>query len=171
MKRMVKNGDLIDVEPDGSITVAGKPVGGGGGGSDYTAGSNIQISGAKEISLKRDLTEIDSIRVKSEDDDVGISAEGYGQFIIKTYGSMPLWPVIKLRTNSTTLKDIILIFSHNRSTSQTISFNAEGSNDSTVYAFLTRGSKVPFVPTGDGTYVLKATVSGGAVTYTWVSEA
>ena len=30
MKRMVKNGDLIDVEPDGSITVAGKPVGGGG---------------------------------------------------------------------------------------------------------------------------------------------
>lgn len=26
MKRMVKNGDLIDVEPDGSITVAGKPV-------------------------------------------------------------------------------------------------------------------------------------------------
>lgn len=32
MKRMVKNGDLIDVEPDGSITVAGKPIGGGGGG-------------------------------------------------------------------------------------------------------------------------------------------
>ena len=31
MKRMVKNGDLIDVEPDGSITVAGKPIGGGGG--------------------------------------------------------------------------------------------------------------------------------------------
>ena len=29
MKRMVKNGDLIDVEPDGSITVAGKPIGGG----------------------------------------------------------------------------------------------------------------------------------------------
>ena len=29
MKRMVKNGDLIDVEPDGTITVAGKPVGGG----------------------------------------------------------------------------------------------------------------------------------------------
>ena len=33
MKRMVKNGDLIDVEPDGSITVAGKPIGGGGGSS------------------------------------------------------------------------------------------------------------------------------------------
>lgn len=30
MKRMVKNGDLLDVEPDGSITVAGKPIGGGG---------------------------------------------------------------------------------------------------------------------------------------------
>lgn len=29
MKRMVKNGDLIDVESDGTITVAGKPVGGG----------------------------------------------------------------------------------------------------------------------------------------------
>ena len=50
MKRMVKNGDLIDVEPDGSITVAGKPI---GGGSDYTAGSNIEISEAKEISLKK----------------------------------------------------------------------------------------------------------------------
>ena len=35
MKRMVKNGDLIDVEADGTITVAGKPIGGGGGGAKY----------------------------------------------------------------------------------------------------------------------------------------
>ena len=53
MKRMVKNGDLIDVEPDGTITVAGKPIGGGGGGANYyplsqflDMGTGSVISGA-----------------------------------------------------------------------------------------------------------------------------
>ena len=59
MKRMVKNGDLIDVEPDGSITVAGQPI--GGGGSDYTAGKNITISEAKEISVPNDIQLLKSI--------------------------------------------------------------------------------------------------------------
>ena len=62
MKRMVKNGDLIDVEPDGTITVAGKPVGGGGG-SDYTAGKNITISEAKEISLPDNINLLKSISI------------------------------------------------------------------------------------------------------------
>ena len=171
MKRMVKNGDLIDVEPDGSITVAGKPV--GGGGSDYTAGRNIEISEAKEIAVKNALTEIDSIRIKSQNDDVSISAEGHGDFVIKTHASSSKWPVIHLRSNSSNIGDIICIFTHNRSfgSGQTIEFNAEGSGASTIYAFLTKGSKVPFVPSNDGTYVLKATVSGGAVTYTWEAQA
>ena len=169
MKRMVKNGNLLDVEPDGSITVAGKPI--GGGGSDYTAGSNIQISEAKEIAVKSDLTGINSIRLKSEDDDVDISAEGYGKFVIKTYSTAVNWPIISLRTKSSLTKDVILKFTHNQSTAQTIYIDANDSGSSTVYGFLTRGSKVPFVPSGDGTYVLKATVSGGAVTYTWVAEA
>ena len=62
---MVKNGDLIDVEPDGTITVAGKPIGGGGGG-DYTAGSNIQINEAKEISVKSDITGVNSFRFSGD---------------------------------------------------------------------------------------------------------
>ena len=52
MKRMVKNGDLIDVEPDGSITVAGKPVGGGGG----ITKRSLTIP-KSELSLGGDLTE------------------------------------------------------------------------------------------------------------------
>lgn len=138
-----------------------------GGGSDYTAGSNIEISGSKEIAVKNALTEINSIRVKSVDGDVGISAENYGNFVIKTYASLPKWPVIKLRTKDSNFNDITLIFSQNQSNSQTINFNAEGSGGSSVYAFLTKGSKVPFVPSGDGTYILKASVSRGNVTYTW----
>lgn len=53
MKRMVKNGDLIDVEPDGSITVAGKPIGGGGGGITKRT---LTIP-KSELSLGGDLTE------------------------------------------------------------------------------------------------------------------
>ena len=168
MKRMVKNGDLIDVEADGTITVAGKPVGGGG---DYTAGSNIEISEAKEIAVKNALTEVDSIRFKSPDGDAGISVEGRGNLVFKTYTSLPKWPTIRFRTNSSAINDTIFIFNHNRSYGQTISFDAENSGDSTVYVFLTKGSKVPFVPSADGTYVLKATVSGGAVTYSWEPQA
>lgn len=52
MKRMVKNGDLLDVEPDGTITVAGKPVGGGGGITKRTL--TIPKS---DLSLGGDLTE------------------------------------------------------------------------------------------------------------------
>ena len=168
MKRMVKNGDLIDVEADGTITVAGKPVGGGG---DYTAGSNIEISEAKEIAVKNALTEIDSIRFKSPDGDAGISVEGRGNLVFKTYTSLPKWPTIRFRTNSSAINDTIFTFKHNRSYGQTISFDAENSDDTTVYVFLTKGSKVPFVPSADGTYVLKATVSGGAVTYSWEPQA
>ena len=57
MKRMVKNGDLIDVEPDGTITVAGKPIGGGGGANYYPIsqfldfGSGSVISGAYNTML------------------------------------------------------------------------------------------------------------------------
>lgn len=63
MKRMVKNGDLIDVESDGTITVAGKPIGGGSSSfsivtllsSDLTPDSQItsraNISEAKNAEL------------------------------------------------------------------------------------------------------------------------
>lgn len=138
-----------------------------GGGSDYTAGSNIEISGSKEIAVKNALTEINSIRVKSVDGDVGISAENYGNFVIKTYASLPKWPVIKLRTKDSNFNDITLIFSQNQSKSQAINIDAGGSDGSSVYAFLTKGSKVPFVPSGDGTYILKASVASGKVTYSW----
>ena len=169
MKRMVKNGDLIDVEPDGSITVAGKPVGGGGGG-DYTAGSNIQISEAKEISVKPDITGINSIKFAGNSTpSIGISDNA--KLKIKSNSSDFKYPAIDLYRygyDESSNKRLSLIFE-----GEPISYDAlfiDVTNfDGTKYAFITRGSKVPPVPSENGTYVLKATVSGSTITYTWVA--
>ena len=165
MKRMVKNGDLIDVEPDGSITVAGKPV---AGGSDYTAGSNIEISEAKEIALKNALTGIASISL-TPNDECKISGEN-GDFHIKSSTGAFGFPIIDIDNNNDAGKSIKLSFYSNYSKDQIISFSTAGFDGNTAYCMLTRGNKVPQVPTNNGTYVLKATVSGGTVTYTWVAE-
>lgn len=170
MKRMVKNGDLIDVEPDGSITVAGKPVGGGGGG-DYTAGSNIEISEAKEISVKSEMTEINGItfaqtescKIFAEKNIIKIKALGTGNNI--------RYPVIYLLTSDDSKTYFRIIPKANMSNYQSLiidTLDFEFGKD--AYAFLTRGSKVPLVPSGNGTYTLKATVSGSSVTYSWVAE-
>ena len=169
MKRMVKNGNLIDVEPDGTITVAGKPIGGGGGGSDYTAGSNIQISEAKEISLKRDLTDVHTINF-SDNTSCEIAGYASGRLYIKSKSSSINFTQIILQPSKTNWHDINLAFNSDYNETAYISTDATGSGGETLYTFLTKGSKVPFVPTEDGTYVLKATVSGGAVTYAWVSQ-
>lgn len=171
MKRMVKNGDLIDVEPDGTITVAGKPIGGGGGGgSDYTAGSNIEISEAKEISLKRDLTDVHTVNFS---DNTSCEVAGYssGSLYIRSKTNSFSHPQIILQPNTDSYyKNIYLNFTGSPNISCHVRFDASDSNGKTSYAFLTRDSKVPLVPSSDGTYVLKATVSGGAVTYTWVAQ-
>ena len=168
MKRMVKNGDLIDVEADGSITVAGKPVVGGGGG-DYTAGSNIEISEAKEISLKRDLTDVNTINF-SDNTSCEIAGYSSGKLYIKSKYQSATLPKIVLEPMSDSYYKPLYLFFKEVTKSTWVSIDASDSNGETSHVFLTRGSKVPFVPSGDGTYVLKATVSGGAVTYTWVAE-
>ena len=171
MKRMVKNGDLIDVEPDGSITVAGKPIGGGGGGSDYTAGSNIEISEAKEISVKSDITGINKIDLGQSDSCI-ISGENEGGIKVETkYKAIGVYyPHFTLKSADASHKNIRIIFlAKSQRQGDVIYFDASDSNGTTLYTFLTKG-KVPLVPNSDGTYVLKATVSGGAITYTWVAQ-
>ncbi len=165
MKRMVKNGDLIDVEPDGSITVAGKPIGGGGGGSDYTAGSNIQISEAKEISLKNALTGIDNITF-TPNNGAMISGKD-GEIHLKSSGSYFDYGPISIDKKDDSGKSIRLTFSSNFSGVQNIKFTADSFNGKYAYCMLTRGNEVPQVPTTEGTYVLKATVQGSSVTYKW----
>ena len=168
MKRMVKNGDLIDVEPDGSITVAGKPV--GGGGSDYTAGSNINISEAKEISVNPELTGIEKIKL-APSNDYEISRENNGFSIIKnvTSGRDLTEVILKNVKYSTFLR---LTFNYNNSFGQNISIDASNVTDgSQVYAFLTRTGTVPMVPKEEGTYLLKAIVDRfGLATYTWEKQ-
>lgn len=170
MKRMVKNGDLLDVEPDGTITVAGKPVGGGGG-SDYTAGSNIQISEAKEISVNPELTEINGITF-AQTESCKIFGGNKNILKIKALGSGTTvdYPCIYFLTADDS-KTYFRIFTYaNTSNYQTMIIDTrdfEYGKD--AYAFLTRGAKVPLVPSTDGTYTLKATVSGNSVTYSWVA--
>lgn len=169
MKRMVKNGDLIDVEPDGSITVAGKPIAGGGGG-DYTAGSNIEISASKEISVKKDLTAIDSLQFSVVDSPI-IGSYGAGVKIknVNLYIDFPdiyLYPY-----DSNKNPDRYFFFSviaDHRNTNYGVIIDHRGLTGA-AYAFLTKGSSVPFVPSQDGTYVLKATVSNNKITYEWVA--
>ena len=167
MKRMVKNGNLIDVEPDGSITVAGKPVEGGGG-SDYTAGSNIQISEAKEISLKPDITGINSIKFTGEKTP-NITVVDNANLAIKSNSSDFVYPTVNLYRYGYELSSdrrISLIFEADNNPYNSLFFDIRNFGNIN-YAFITKGGKVPPVPSGDGTYILKATISGGNVTYTW----
>ena len=167
MKRMVKNGDLIDVEPDGSITVAGKPIGGGG---DYSAGSNIEINAAKEISIKPNITGIESFQFKGNTTPI-IGAEG-SAIKLKSKSVYNEFPSIFIYPYSDDNPDRYLSLSFlcdNYNTSSGVTFDHRGLTGN-AFAFLTKGSKVPFVPSDNGTYVLKATVSGSSVTYSWVAE-
>ena len=171
MKRMVKNGDLIDVEPDGSITIAGKPV--GGGGSDYTAGSNIQISEAKEISVKSDITGINSVRFGGTNSPTIGDYENSGIKIKSNSSSHDYAPIYLFRYgyNEVNNRSLCFLCSSDNNSDQRIYIDHRGETGP-VFAFLTRGTKkVPFVPSADGTYVLKATVTGASVEYTWEKEA
>ena len=166
MKRMAKNGDLIDVEPDGSITVAGKAV---GGGSDYIAGSNIQISETKEISVNPELTGIEKIKL-APSNDYEISNDDEGIMLIKNITSGSNLTNIKLKkaNNSAFMR---LLFYHNDSRYQNILFDTRGFEGAETNVFLTRTSKVPLIPREEGTYLLKGTVDkfGGAV-YSWEKQ-
>lgn len=172
MKRMVKNGDLIDVEADGTITVAGKPV--GGGGSDYTAGSNIEISEAKEISVKNDLTGIKRatfVNYDTGENDSCIIKGGQGKLKIQTPYVFSNYPEIDIMRRGTETGICKLFFEFDGNNDKIVTFNGIGATTSSLYVFLIRDGKVPEVPRNAGTYILKATVqSNGAVTYAWEAQ-
>lgn len=143
--------------------------GGGGGGSDYTAGSNIEISAAKEIAVKNDLTGIGSIKF-SPDNGCKISSGGDSSFRLKG-GWAPYYshPTIWLSPQEgKSYGEIQLIFANktNNTYGLTLDF-ATAKNGDSLYAFFVRGALPPRLPDTDGTYILKASVSGGLVSYTW----
>ena len=169
MKRMVKNGDLLDVEPDGTITVAGKPI--GGGGSDYTAGNNIEISENKEISLKSDITGINSFKFAGNSSpDIGL---GNGSNLkIKSNASgfdFPNFYLYRYGYEESSQRYIKIVFRADNTPNVGMFFDSRDFGD-VSYVFMTKGGRVPPVPSTSGTYVLKATVSGGKTTYSWVAE-
>ena len=140
-----------------------------GGGSDYTAGSNIEISAEKAIGVKSALTGIDSIDLNSNRGNVRISGYDEADIKIKSFASYNHNPYIYLESRDpTSLRPLRLNFKNKGTgtTSQGMYFDVTDTTDDT-YAFLTIGDKVPFVPNGDGTYILKAHVSSGTITYSW----
>lgn len=166
MKRMVKNGDLLDVEPDGSITVAGKPI--GGGGSDYTAGSNINISESKEIGVKSALTGIESLKF-SPDNGCFIKSGVDASLTLKgEYYPYYDHPSIFLQpSDGSSYGPIRIVFSSKQSGSKGITFTIPETGETGLNAVLVRGGRVPLLPSADGTYILKATVSSSRATYSW----
>ena len=199
MKRMVKNGDLIDVEPDGTIIAGGKAIngveanptdeatqtlekikigdvaynvgGGGSGGSDYTAGNNIEISEAKEISVTPNITGVGSIALKESDGSSDtIYTESGGVIKIRSSSTLTKYPKFRLvNYNYLNKRELTISFDCDPNFAETILIRGQ-KIDGTSYAFLTKGASVPFVPSDNGTYVLKANVANGAVTYTWVAQ-
>lgn len=192
MKRMVKNGDLIDVEPDGTITVAGKPIGGG--------------EKEREIAITMPYSPGDSSSNKKVyiDDEIYNKIKNYYYETIKLYfddgtpiGIFNIFHFYDIGNLVNDTKEYVSLsitwpsngtqawygsYQSYRSFAQIIaSSDAKGkylyinqfyrqeiptldkSNFDALY-------KLADKPTGDGTYVLKATVSSGAVTYTWVAE-
>lgn len=164
---------LVKANPTGEATATLEKIKIGdvsyslGGGSDYTAGSNIEISASKEIAVKSALTGIDSIDLKSEYGNARILAYDQGEIKIKSLASYNHIPSIYLEPrDQISKKALSLTFKNKGSAYQNISFDVSGTSED-AYAFLTIGNKVPFVPSGDGTYVLKAHVSSGTITYSW----
>ena len=197
MKRMVKNGDLIDVEPDGSITVAGKPVGGGGGNDKSLtltmpyprnlSTSDMFIPLDDETWNKIKNCEYEAIKIYYNDGyPLGIFNLLY-YFYQGSYGEGKIdakeYTCVANRTGSTSV-DVWYGTSYNNNTrfaklecksdksgkyiriwgySAGSSLNLSKEKFDALY-------KLADKPTQNGTYVLKATVSNGAVTYTWVAQ-
>ena len=138
-----------------------------GGGSDYTAGSNIEISNSKAIAVKSNLTGLNSIKLKGDYGDLSINGYNEGGVKFKSNSNNNTLPKIYLEPRDlNAIRRLTLSFINEAMAYQTITFDSSGTSGS-AYAFLTIGSKVPFVPSGDGNYILKAHVSSGTITYSW----
>ena len=193
MKRMVKNGDLIDVEPDGTITVAGKPIGGGENerelklimpydSSDSSSDKKLNID--DEIWNNINNCYYETIKLFYNDGNpIGVfnvfnftdngnyisNNKNYTCISIKKdtpptsqtwYGvANTIYTFVYIRTYSSGAKKYLYLSQYNV-------FSVPNLIQSKFDALYKLADK----PTQDGTYVLKATVSGGAVTYTWVAQ-
>ena len=178
MKRMVKNGDLIDVEPDGTITVAGKPIGGGGGLSDVieTDGKTTTIKSALQVTENINTSKnlifkdkqaaqiqkcngiyfVDGFSIKEDYSNKGISFYNYNQipnFIL--YGKV---------------SKFVISYSCDASfTSGTGNLQFKSANKDAIYSGFR--SRIPEPPTSEGTYRLVATVSStGELSFTWANN-
>ena len=191
MKRMVKNGDLIDVEPDGTITVAGKPIGGGENDRELTLiapytkeslSNNKKIYVDRETYVKIADCYYETIKIYYNDENpLGIFNalslyDDANKIISRKYVS-PSYYDSSSKLNAWYGKNI---------TKPWTAIIKTGSGIDTYYIEINGYQAFPIPeldqtkfdalykladkPTQDGTYVLKATVSGGAVTYTWVAQ-
>ena len=186
---MVKNGNLIDVEPDGTITVAGKPIGGGSSDRELTLTSTADSSTTDSLKIYVDDDKwnkvkncyYDTIKIYySDGNPLGVfhvlnyNASGYNSAL---YGC-----VIESRTSDSRQ----VWFGSIEDYRQFGKLDCKSDSNGNYISFKYFNQKVPKLdlsktkfdalykladkPTQDGTYVLKATVSGGAVSYTWVAQ-
>ena len=200
MKRMVKNGDLIDVEPDGTITVAGKPIGGEENEREITLtmpyasnspGNTIKISYIeKEIYDKINEFYYDTIKVYYNDGNpIGVfHVTRFNHWATDLYGSKYYACIGYENANgpestwygkSVRYTFFMAIKTHYSTSNDSYYFDIirapEDTNNLKRAIDIDKSKfddlyKLADKPTQDGTYVLKATVSGGAVTYTWVAQ-
>lgn len=176
MKRMVKNGDLIDVEPDGTITVAGKPIGGGGGLSDVietdgtttTIHSILQVDG--KINAPNGVSTLNIVNIPKIQscENIGMKSGfsfGYdsNEKSIRLYNYNYI-PKIALAANTS---KILLSYVPDASLDgKTGNFQFKASNKDAIFSGFR--SRIPEPPASTGAYRLVATVSStGDLSFTW----
>ena len=179
MKRMVKNGDLIDVEPDGTITVAGKPIGGGGGLSDVietdgtttTIHSILNVDG--KINAPNGVSTLNVVNIEQVQACEKIQLkDGYTIGYDSTNRGIKLYnynfiPKIVLTANTS---KILLSCSTDVSLEgKTGIFQFKSANKDAIFSGFR--SRIPEPPTSEGTYRLVATVSStGELSFTWANN-
>ena len=193
MKRMVKNGDLIDVEPDGTITVAGKPIGGGSendreitltvpyANGDTSTNKKIYIDEETWNKIKNcyfetikfyynDGNPLGVFHVfyfKNGNSSSGIDSKQYAcvSYFGGTYSTNGWYGKNQIKPDKAKINCL------SDSNGKYLSITGYSESIPILYeANFDARYKLADKPTQDGTYVLKATVSGGAVTYTWVAQ-
>ena len=187
---MVKNGDLLDISEDGTVTVAGKPIGGENDREltliapykQVSLSNNKKIYVDRETCIKIADCYYETIKIYFNDGNpLGIFNvlnlyDDANKIISSKYVS-PSYYDSSINLNAWFGKNI---------TKPWTAIIKTGSGIDNYYIEITGYQPLPIPeldqakfdalykladkPTVDGTYVLKATVSGGAVTYTWVAQ-
>lgn len=176
MKRMVNNGDLIDVKPDGTITVAGKPIGGGGGLSDVieTDGttttihsilnvdgkinapngvSTLNVVNISQIQFCKNISFNDAYSIGYDDNNKAIKLYNYN-FI----------PKISLACN--TARILLSYITDVSIEGKTGNFQFKAANKDAIFSGFR--ARIPEPPASEGSYKLVATVSSaGDLTFAW----